>query len=347
MPVPCYVLLPDGAEKVGAGDTANSAYESLIVPAILAAGFEPLRPTGPLAEALFNEARLAQLLDEFPDDIQRLKTDVFRERVDYAVGIKTRLSEARQTGPAAIHEVEAQLGDIALADAAVVIDLYLSYRAASDWPAMIALAGRMAPPLAATVMVREQLALALNRAGRGEEAEAMLLQLIAEHGTNSETCSLLGRVYKDRWQAARDRGDMDVARGLLDKAIAAYLQGFEADWRDAYPGVNAVTLMELKEPPDPRQTVLLPVVRYAVERRIVGGAADYWDYATRLELAILAHDQAGAEAALADALAHVREHWEPETTARNLSLIADVRRARGEDVDVVLALSAALAGARR
>jgi hypothetical protein len=30
---------------------------------------------------------------------------------------------------------------------------------------------------------------------------------------------------------------------LLDKAIYAYLRGFETDWRDAYLGINAVTLM--------------------------------------------------------------------------------------------------------
>jgi hypothetical protein len=128
----------------------------------------------------------------------------------------------------------------------------------------------------------------------------------------------------------------------LDQAIAAYLQGFEADWRDAYPGINVVTLMELKDAPDPRQAALLPVVHYAVERRIAGGAADYWDYATRLELAVLARDEAGAQAALVDMLAHVREAWEPETTARNLRLIAEARQARGAADAELAAIIAAL-----
>jgi hypothetical protein len=119
---------------------------------------------------------------------------------------------------------------------------------------------------------------------------------------------------------------------LLEKAIGAYLKGFEADWRDAYPGINAVTLMELKEPPDLRREQLIPVVSYAVERRIASGKPDYWDHATRLELAVLAKDQHKAESALADALAAVRESWEPETTARNLRMIREARECRHEAV---------------
>ena len=74
----------------------------------------------------------------------------------------------------------------------------------------------------------------------------------------AETYGILGRVYKDRWDAARTAGEKIQARGLLEQAIDAYVRGFEADWRDAYPGINAVTLMELKEPPDPRREQLIP-----------------------------------------------------------------------------------------
>src|SRR6266568_7606812 len=144
-------------------------------------------------------------------------------------------------------------------------------------------------------MVREQLALALNRVGRGDEAERVLLDVIATRGPSSETYGILGRVYKDRWEAAQKQGDKFLAQGLLDKAINAYLRGFEADWRDAYPGINAVTLMELRDPPDPRREKLFPVVTYAVEQKIAKGKPDYWDHATLLELAVLAKDQEGAE----------------------------------------------------
>ena len=195
---------------------------------------------------------------------------------------------------------------------------------------MIELVKRMSPPLAATVMVQEQLALALNRHGQGEEAEKVLKDLIDRRGPSSETFGILGRVYKDRWEAALKARETFLARGLLDKAIDAYLIGFETDWRDAYPGVNAATLMEIKKPPDPRRDQIIPVVLFAAERRIAAGKPDYWDYATVLELAILAKDKKRAQDALCNALASVREIWEPKTTARNLRLIREAREKRQE-----------------
>jgi hypothetical protein len=193
---------------------------------------------------------------------------------------------------------------------------------------MISLVKKMSAPLANTVMVQEQLALALNRDGKGEEAEKVIVELLKKRGPSSETYGILGRIYKDRWESANNSGDEFLAAGLLDQAIEAYVHGFEADWRDAYPGVNAVTLMELKEPPDPRRIKMMPVVEYAVDRRIVAGKPDYWDYATRLELAVLAKDKEVAIKSLGSALALLREPWEAETTLRNLRLIREARERR-------------------
>ncbi len=277
------------------------------------------------------DSPIFQLVEDFPD-VQRLKTDVFRDRVQYSEVIKKRLASARLKDAAAIQAVAKDIAPIADQESGVVIDLFLSYRAVQAWDQMVALVDQMAPPLSATVMVQEQLGLALNRMGRGGEAEQVLTDLIAARGSSSETYGILGRVYKDRWEAAAKAGDDFLAEGLLSKAIEAYLKGFEADWRDAYPGINAVTLMELKTPPDPRRETLLPVVTYAVDRKMAQGRPDYWDHATCLELSVLAKDRDTAAKALGDALAAVREPWEPETTARNLRLIRRARARRGESV---------------
>jgi len=281
------------------------------------------------ARKMMTDSPVFQLVEGFPE-IKRLKTDVFRDRVQYSTTLRQKLAQARKEGIAAIRAVEQELGSVHDAEAGVVIDLFLSYRAVKGWNDMISLVQKMSAPVAATVLVQEQLGLALNRAGRGAEAERVLLDLLANRGSSSETYGILGRVYKDRWEAALKLGEKSLARGLLDKAIAAYLKGFETDWRDAYPGVNAVTLMELKEPPDVRRERLIPIVSYAVERRIASGKPDYWDHATLLELAVLAKDQQKAELALTDALAVIRESWEPETTARNLRLIREARERRKE-----------------
>jgi uncharacterized protein DUF4071 len=278
----------------------------------------------------------------FPD-IARLRTDVFRERVQYAQDVKQKLAAARRAGLDGVRAVEQELGDLDAIESAAVVDLFLSYRAVKGWPEMIALAARMPKALASTILVREQLALALNRAGDDARAEEVLLDVLATRGPSSETLGILGRIYKDRWERARNANESFRAAALLEKAIETYRKGFEADWRDAYPGINTVTLMELREPPHPQREELLPVVRYAVTRRIAGSTPDYWDFATLLELAVLANDREKATEAIGNALIAMREKWEGETTARNLRLIAETRKKRGEDVDwideVVKALS--------
>jgi tetratricopeptide (TPR) repeat protein len=293
------------------------------------------------------DSPLFQLLTDWPTpDIARLKTDTFRESVDYSQKYKTRLAAARKVGSEALAQIESEL-DISTTDPVIVIDLFLSYRAAENWSGMVDLTSKMSPPMARSVLVREQTGLALNRLGKREEAEEVLLKLIEERGPSSETNGILGRVYKDSWKDNRTSGNTTAAIGYLRKAISAYVQGFEADWRDAYPGVNALTLMEINEPLDPRQAELLPVVHYSVKRRLATKRADYWDHAALLELAVLGKDRPGAESALADAIPAIRESWEPRSTANNLGMIREKRSERGEDVDWIVKIETGLEQAAR
>ena len=278
------------------------------------------------------DSPLFQLVSEWPrPDIARLKTDRFRELVTYSRTVKRNLDVARREGVDAVCAVENSL-NLRDADPAILVDLLLSYRAVEAFDRMVDLVPRLPQLVAETVLVQEQYGFALNRVGRRDEADGVLQDVIDRHGPSSETNGLLGRIYKDRWDDARKSGNETLARGFLRKAVDAYLAGFEADWRDAYPGINAVTLMEMTDPVDPRQRDLLPVVRYAVKRRLAGKTPDYWDHATLLELAVLAADRSTAETILPDTLAAVRESWEPKTTARNLGLIREARERRNTDV---------------
>lgn len=285
------------------------------------------------------DSPLFQLVDGLPSpDLSRLRTEVFRDRVTYSTQLKEQLAQAREQGVAAVRAVWDRLGDLHAVESGVVVDLLLSLRAVQAWPDMLDLVGRMPAALARTVLVREQYAFALNRVGRGREAERVLLQLLADRGPSSETYGLLGRVYKDQWEAARTQGEDGRARGLLDKAIDAYLKGFESDWRDAYPGINAMQLMELRDPPDPRRVELLPVVRYSVTRRLAEATPDYWDCATLLELAVLDFDEGRARDALARALATYPEPWQPASTHATLHRLRQAREQRGQSVSWLIGL---------
>lgn len=75
---------------------------------------------------------------------------------------------------------------------------------------------------------------------------------------------------------------------------------------------------------------------------MAAGRPDYWDHATLLELAVLARDREIAEQHLGNAMAEVKEVWEPETTARNLRLIREARQRREEVADWIEELERAL-----
>src|SRR6185503_1750689 len=158
-----------------------------------------------LTEALRQACQVAgkqnsiyQLVNAF-HGIAHTKTDLFRAQVGYFSSSQQSLAEARRQGLEAVRRVEQELGEIDRQESGAIIDLLLSYRAVKGWRQMIALVDKMPAPLAASVMVQEQLAFALNRDQQGDRAEQVLKAVLERHGPSSETYSLLGRVYKDRW----------------------------------------------------------------------------------------------------------------------------------------------------
>jgi tetratricopeptide (TPR) repeat protein len=284
--------------------------------------------------ATVTDSPLFQLLTDYgAPDIQRLKTDTFRDRVQYSTSTKSALAAARvKKDVTALEALEHGMGALDGVETGVLIDLYLSYRALSAWDKMVALYERMPSAVKNAVLVREQLGFALNRLGRREEALRVLEEVERERGPSSETSGLIGRVYKDLWVEAKSANDSPLAAGRLRSAIAAYVRGFEADFRDAYPGINAATLLDVQGTPaaQTKKGELLPVVRFAVKRRVATLKPDYWDHATLLEIAVLDTDPDAAREALADARAAQREAWEAESTANNLVLIREARVARGQ-----------------
>jgi len=82
------------------------------------------------------DSPLFQLVTDWPrPDIARLKTDKFREAVEYSRRYKDQLAAARRAGPDAVRAIEREL-NVKDADPAIVVDLFLSYRAVKDWESM-------------------------------------------------------------------------------------------------------------------------------------------------------------------------------------------------------------------
>ncbi len=302
------------------------------------------------AENELDDSPLFSLINDMPrPEIDHSKTDLFRARVDHSKEIECQIAQSKSL--CALQELADSLPDLKQVELGTIIQLFLALRALGSnklekpYEEMITLYTRMPDSLQRTRMIQEQYAFALNRLKRSDEAEQVLKEVIKKHGPSSETHGLLGRVYKDRWDEARKNGNRLKSKGALKRAIETYLIGFETDWRDAYPGVNAVTLMEMEERPSPKQAEILPIVRYAALMR-ARKDGDYWDYATLAELAVLDRDIEAAEEYLSDAIDRVREGFAPETTANNLRLIREIREQRGEEAGWITELEEALSKAK-
>ena len=301
------------------------------------------------------DSPLFDLLKEWePGNIARLKTDVFRQAVQLNEELKRRMSairekgkknEARAEARQELQSLRTELGALDAVEAGTAVDLMLSFRALEDWDGMITVYRDMPEMLKRQILVREQVGFAYNRrAGKSKnpadraEALRILTEVEAQQGASSETCGLIGRIHKDNWTDALRANDRLAATGHLKKSIEAYIRGFMADQRDAYPGINAITLLDIKGDEESLKLKkrLLPVVRFAVEQRLVGGQPDYWDYATMLELAVLNDEFDLAADHLADAVAVIRETWEPDTTANNLRMIEQARASRGADTSLLV-----------
>lgn len=273
-----------------------------------------------------------QLVDGFKvtHNLSHEKTDVFREKAEYDNNIKEKLFNARNKSKEEVLSVWNDLKPISEKSAGLVVDLYLSLRAVSAFKEMVNLYEEMDAPLKQIKMIREQLGFALNRTKKRKEAEKVIEKVIDEFGFDPETNGILGRVYKDQFVEQINKNS-SLAKAYLKKAIDCYKKGFDADWRDAYPGVNLLTLAEIAGESD-LASDYLPIVEFAVRKRIE--KPDYWDLATLAELKVIEGDINKGQEYLSEAITYIpdNEKWMLETTLNNINMIRDARSQRGEDL---------------
>jgi tetratricopeptide (TPR) repeat protein len=206
------------------------------------------------------------------------------------------------------------------------LNLMKRYRDLSEWDRVIGLADDAPPQLAESQEMRQLLALALNRRGLpGDQDRAitMMEQQLAETGGDSESFGILGRIYKDRYDQAKEQGDPREASVNLEKAIEQYRAGFEKNPRDYYPGINVVNLLVQKGDDAARQELdtLVPRVSAAVQQKLEGDRIDFWDLATDLQLAAVARDWSRAEQRAKAMVSQSPAGWMVETTIRDMRAV--------------------------
>ncbi|MCK6640902.1 MAG: DUF4071 domain-containing protein [Bacteroidia bacterium] len=294
----------------------------------------------------------------FNNSVAHEKTDIFREKVRYDDAIKEELAYARRAAASSgVPEKEARIEAISKViekhkplenlESGVVIDMMISFRNIEAFPQMLSFIKSMPRYLFETVMVQEQYAFVLNRIGTKSnpvdavkiaKAEAAL-QKVEEMGkASSETYGIWGRIYKDKSDEALKSNDIPTAKVHLENACEYYRKGFEFDPRDAYPGVNYVTCLELLGKTE-EAARLVPAVEYAVLSKMKRKKPDYWDYATLMELAVIENRFGTAEMYFNRAKPLAVESWMFDTTIKNVGLILNYRKERGKsihDLDTLL-----------
>ena len=209
------------------------------------------------------------------------------------------------------------------------VRLLRKYRDLSAWDRLITLANEAPSEVAQSPEVRQLLALALNRRsepGDQERAISLMEQLLSETGGDSETFGILGRIYKDRYDQAKARGDQAEAAVNLQKAIEHYRAGFAKNPKDYYPGINVVNMLLQRDDQEAKTELaaVLPKVREAVQEMLEIGRASFWEFATAAHLAAVARDWTEAEHAARQAMTQAPSRWMVESTVRDLRAFAEL-----------------------
>ena len=316
-----------------------------------------------LAEALLyakkmkgTDSPLYDLVDgiAFQNSVAHEKTDIFRDRVNYDEKIKDALKYARAISDAdenkqkslrieAIDKVVKDNGPPENIETAVLIDMMLSYRNVEAFQKMQSFIEQLPRYVFETIMVQEQYAFVLNRNGGKADpvdevminkAEDALSNLEKKEKASSETYGIWGRLHKDKFERVYMTGSLGEAKFHLKNALTYYKKGFEFDARDAYPGVNYVTCLELLGK-SKKAMRLVPAVEFAAKSKMKRKKTDYWDKATLLELAVIENKYEAAEELVFEAKPYVNEAWMISTTTDNLEKIIRFRKDRGENVSSI------------
>lgn len=283
-----------------------------------------------------------QLVAGLPQlDVEHTRLDAFAKAVLAEDADVQAVARAALQGIHALVGLRGTFGDLEDCAPDVVVALLKAFRDQAAWEEIVTTIDNVDTSVAQSWIVQELRALALGRLERFTESTSILNGLLDQR-ESSETYGLLGGTFKRQWRDAVAAGQPSaVCTTYRRRAADAYRLGFEADSRDPYPGVNAVMLAAGDHPKadDP----LLPVVEYAVARRLARRNPEYWDYICALELAVVRGDRLAADECLGDVLIHPKQPFDPTSTTDDLRMLLPLAAARKDDdwvSDVIAQLEA-------
>ncbi|MGN6436246.1 MAG: TRAFs-binding domain-containing protein [Agriterribacter sp.] len=228
-----------------------------------------------------------------------------------------------------IKDIEKGLGSIQVEEFNIVSALLFAYRATSANKETISLIGRMPKKqFENNIVLHHQLAHAYNQEGEYEKAEKVLLEAEKKIGKHPETNGLLGSIYKKKAKEVSAR-DKLAERGLLKKAITAYQEGYDSNPADYYPGINLLNLLTTTGADNAMYEKYLPLVAYAIERKVKDQPNDYWAQASGMELEVLRGNKEKAMDYLLAAKAAKYYPWEIASTTENLKRIKQQKEQAG------------------
>jgi hypothetical protein len=143
------------------------------------------------------------------------------------------------------------------------------------------------------------------------------LETEKKFGKHPETNGLLGSVYKKKAKQVA-ANDPLAEKGWLKKAIKAYQEGYDAGPADYYPGINLLNLLATTKSDPALYDKYLPLVSYAIERKVQQQPNDYWAQASGMELEILKGNTEKAMDYLQAAKASTHYPWEIASTLDSL-----------------------------
>ncbi len=186
---------------------------------------------------------------------------------------------------------------------------------------------------------REKKAVCLGRLGRFAEARAWTRRLTDDRPTDPEAWALAGRVEKENWVSRwytpghtpaqwREAAAAEIA--CLEEAIGPYSAAFVADPSHHYSGINALTLVRLREhlggETDPRAAdELAGGVAWSAQSAQKRAPKDYWARASNAELCLLTKGPAEVQREFRSAAATADRNWfSIDSTLQTVKMFANL-----------------------